>query len=178
MRKTHAIASSLKKEDALPAVLFAALGLTMVGLLLLCVPARALAAEEDARRGGGNALLRATTSIEHSNTASNLSARLLFASTHGGMPEDVSPPESDEDSSTESVGEDHAQNDAANEPPVQNQGNGPSTGSGQAGGATTGNGGDGGNAAPGGLIKAGSAVSNANAVNVLNTVIVRIGSNI
>ena len=92
MRKTHAIASSLKKEDALPAMLFAVLGLATVGLLLLCVPARALAAEEDARHGGGNALARATVGIEHSNTASNLSARLLFASTHGGKPDEVPPP--------------------------------------------------------------------------------------
>src|SRR3989344_3503373 len=83
MRKKHAIAS----------MLFAVLGLATVGLLLLCVPARALAAEEDARHGGGNALARATVGIEHSNTASNLSARLLFASTHGGKPDEVPPPQ-------------------------------------------------------------------------------------
>src|SRR3989344_5589398 len=160
MRKTHAIASSLKKEDALPAALFAALGLAMAGLLLLCVPTRALAAEEDARRGGGNALARATVGIEHSNTASNLSARLLFASTRGGMPDEVPPPQ--DESGALSLPEN------ANENGVDNAN----------GGATTGNGGDGGNAAPGGLIKAGSAVSNANAVNVLNVVLVRIGANI
>src|SRR3989344_5582132 len=175
MRKTHAIASSLKKEDELPAALFAALGLAMAGLLLLCVPTRALAAEEDARRGGGNALARATVGIEHSNTASNLSPRWLFASTHGGMPEDVSPqqnggaeddgdevPPPQDESGTFSLPEN------ANENGVDNAN----------GGATTGNGGDGGNAAPGGLIRAGSAVSNANAVNVLNVVLVRIGANI
>ena len=158
MRKTHAIASSLKKEDALPAVLFAVLGLATVGLLLLCVPARALAAEEDARRGGGNALARATVGIEHSNTASNLSARLLFASTHGGKPDEVPPPQ--DESGALSLPE------SANENGVDNAN----------GGATTGSGGNGGNAAPGGLIRAGSAVSSAHAVNMLNVVLVRIGS--
>src|SRR3989344_744196 len=154
----HAIASSLKKEDARSAVLFAVLGLATVGLLLLCVPARVSAAEEDAQRGGGNALARATVGIEHSNTASNLSARLLFASTHGGKPDEVPPPQ--DESGALSLPE------SANENGVDNAN----------GGATTGSGGDGGHAAPGGLIRAGSAVSSAHAVNMLNVVLVRIGS--
>ena len=154
----HAIASSLKKEDARSAVLFAVLGLATVGLLLLCVPARVSAAEEDAQRGGGNALARATVGIEHSNTASNLSARLLSASTHGGKPDEVPPPQ--DESGALSLPE------SANENGVDNAN----------GGATTGSGGNGGNAAPGGLIRAGSAVSSAHAVNMLNVVLVRIGS--
>ena len=174
MSKTHAIASSLKKEDALPAVLFAMLGLGMAGLLLLCVPARALAAEEDARRGGGNALARATVGIEHSNTASNLSARLLFASTHGGMPEDISPPQNDgEEINEESVESEGLPGDTLDEPPAaQNSG----SGNGENGAPPSGSGGAGGNAGDGGLGRAGDAVANARAVNMLNVVIVRIGS--
>ena len=158
MRKTHAIASSLKKEDALPAMLFAVLGLATVGLLLLCVPARALAAEEDARRGGGNALARATVGIEHSNTASNLSARLLFASTQGGNPDEAPPPQ--DESGALSLPE------SANENGVDNTN----------GGASSGDGGAGGNAGDGGIVRAGDVVTKAHAVNMLNVVLVRIGS--
>ena len=143
-----------------------------VFLVFLILPRYASATEATALLGGGNALVHATTGIQHANPRSLITEHLLFASTRGGKGE-VIPPIA---SSTQSTADDQQGDDAG---PSGNSGdtnNQDENGQGENGGASGGNGGNGGSAAEGGLVRAGSIVSNANAVNVLNTVLVRIRS--
>lgn len=158
--------------------------LVLVALFVfLIVPRHVSAAEATALLGGGNALAHATTGVQHANPRSSIMEHLLFASTRGGKPDLVPPSASSTEATSDDQGNDEdSSGDSAN----SNSAGGPSTGStgspqagsgsSSNGGASGGNGGNGGSAAPGGLVRAGSVVSNATAVNVLNTIIVRIGS--
>lgn len=153
--------------------------LAFFALFIFSVPS-AHAAEENARLGGGNALLRATSGISHANPVSDILSRLTFASTRGGMPEEVPPP-------SQGSGGESASNTGGNvggggegspgdSAPESVNTNGGGEG-GNNGGASSGNGGDGGNggnASPGGLVRAGDVVTNATALNAINVNILRI----
>lgn len=147
-------------------------------VVLALVPARASAAVTNASLGGGNALARATAGqsqgLTHANTASNLLARLTFASTRGGKPDEV-PPQGGESNTGGTEAEGTNGSEGAGGASNQNQGEGSGTNGGASAG-NGGNGGDGGNASLGGLVRAGNVVSNANALNMLNVNIVRISS--
>ncbi len=137
--------------------LLAACGLILAGMLFMFTPRGADAAQTTSRLGGGNALLRATGGLAHANLASDILARLTFASTNGGQPDPI-PSDGDNGADATSAG-------------------GAGGNGGNNGGATAGNGGnggDGGNAAAGGLVRAGNVVSNSTALNVINATIVRI----
>lgn len=122
----------------------------------------ARAGGEEALRGGGNALFRATMGVSHASLTSQLLARLAFASEQGGQPETV-PPQEQTSATTPQGNEDaHTQ--------------GGTQGNNSTGGSATGQGGNGGDGAQGGLIRAGSVVTHARALTVLNTVIIRIGN--
>ena len=184
MKKMQAVTSSLQKEESLLVALFVALGLAFIAFTFLLSPVRAEAAEDTARLGGGNALLRAATGIEHANEESDLVSRLLIVSRHGGKPEvlevpDDLPSQVPENNGGDGSGSDEDDNGITDGPPVQNPENGGSDeNNNENGGASSGNGGHGGNASNGGLVRAGDTVSKAHSINVLNATLVRIGSNI
>ena len=143
-----------------------------VCLVFLVLPRHASATEATALLGGGNALVHATTGIQHANPRSSITEHLLFASTRGGKPE-VIPPSA---SSTQATADDQQGDDGGPSGDSGDSNNQDENSQGENGGASGGNGGNGGNAAEGGLVRAGSVVSNANALNVLNTVLIRIRS--
>lgn len=137
------------------------LALAIVGLFLvsafLLMP---LKTEAAFRIGGGNALLRATTGIANTNSASDLFANLSFASTHGGRRDETPPTNNGEGDSEDNKENNSTSDQGAQSNPTDND---------------SGNGGNGGSGAVGGLVRAGNVISNSTALNMINVTIVRIG---
>ena len=79
--------TTFKLSRALWTGIWMTLALCVVGLLFLLIPMQVSADEETARRGGGNALFRATIALSHATTISRLMSHLQFASGQGGQPE-------------------------------------------------------------------------------------------
>jgi hypothetical protein len=153
----------MTKISTVHTILFSTIAMAFLSAFIL-MPNITEAAEATSRLGGGNALLRGTTGIEHANSISDLFARLTFAGEHGGRSGKSSPTQNHE-KNTEADDNEEVTND------TETEGNQTENDS----GIRSGNGGDGGAGDRGGLVKAGSVVSNSTALNMINVNIVKIG---